>query len=59
VDWAGIAIAAVTLAAAIVGIIAITKRGINMDRRPRNRGRIRGAEGEYQPPDSPEGRYWG
>lgn len=58
-DWAGIAVVAVALAVAIVGIVAITKIGINLDRRPRKRGRIHRAKGEYQPPEPPEGRYWG
>ena len=58
-DWAGIAIVAVTVAVAVVGIVAVTKIGIKTDRRPRKRGRTSKAKGEYQPPEQPEGRYWG
>lgn len=47
------------LAVAIVGIIAITKLGINLDRRPRTPTRVRPAKGEHQPPEPLEGRYWG
>jgi len=43
----------------IAGIFAVTKIGINMDRSPRKASRIRRAKGEYQPPEPPEGRYWG
>jgi hypothetical protein len=59
VDWAGIALVAVILAIAIAGIVAVKKIGIDMGRRPRKSGRVRGARGEYQPPEEPEGRYWG
>jgi hypothetical protein len=58
-DWVGIGAIAATIAVAVVGIIAVTKVGINMGRRPRKRSRIRRAKGEYQPPEPPEGRYWG
>ena len=57
--WAGIAVVVAVLAVAIVGIIAITKVGINIDRRPRKPTRVRPVKGEYQPPEPPEGRYWG
>ena len=56
-DWAAISIVAGVLAVAIVGIIGVTKIGINMDRRRSKR--TRKAKGEYQPPEAPEGRYWG
>jgi len=59
VDWAGIAIVAGVLAVATVGIIGVTKIGINIDRGPLKRTRTRRANGEYQPPEPPEGRYWG
>ena len=59
VGWAGIAVVVAVLAVAIVGIIAITKVGINTDRRPRKPNRVRPVKGEYQPPEPPEGRYWG
>ena len=61
--WAGIAVVAavlaVAVAVAIVGVIAITKLGVNLDRRPRKPTRVRPAKGDYQPPEPPEGRYWG
>lgn len=56
---AGIAVVVAVLAVAIAGIIAITRLGINLDRRPRKPTRVRPAKGEYQPPEPPEGRYWG
>jgi hypothetical protein len=56
VGWVGIAVVIAVLA---VGIIAITKVGINLDRRPRKPTRVRPAQGEYRPPEPPEGRYWG
>jgi len=59
VGWAGIAAVIAVLAAAIVGIIAITKVGINLDRSPRKPTRVRPAKGEYQPPEPPGGSYWG
>jgi len=59
VDWAGIAIVAGVLAVAIVGIIGVTKIGINMGRGRRKRTLTRRVNGEYQPPEPPEGRYWG
>ncbi|HVC75211.1 MAG TPA: hypothetical protein VND96_01710 [Candidatus Micrarchaeaceae archaeon] len=58
-DWGAGAVVAVVLGIAIVGVAAITKVGINIDRRPRKPTRIRRAEGEYHPPEPPEGRYWG
>ncbi len=57
--WVGIAVVIDVLAVAIVGIIAITKMGINLDRRPRKPTRVRPAKGEYRPSEPPEGRYWG
>ena len=39
--WAGIALVVAVLAVAIVVIIAITKVGINLDRRPRKPTRVR------------------
>jgi hypothetical protein len=59
VGWAGIAVVIAVLAAVIVGIIAITRVGINLDRRARKPTRVRPAKGEYQPPEPPDGRYWG
>jgi len=59
VDWMGLAVVAASLALVIGGIFAVTKVGINMGRRPRKPSPIRRAEGEYQPPEPPEGRYWG
>jgi hypothetical protein len=58
-DWAEIAIAAIILAVAIAGTVIVTRIGIRVDRRPRKRERIRRAKGDYQPPEPPEGRYWG
>jgi hypothetical protein len=59
VEWIAVAVVAAILAITIAGIFAVTKIGINMDRRPRKASRIRRAKGEYQPPEPPEGRYWG
>jgi hypothetical protein len=59
VDWGAVVLVVVILTVAVVGIVAITRIGINLGRRPRKPTRIRRAEGEYQPPEPPEGRYWG
>ncbi len=59
VGWTEIGVAAAVVIVAVIGMIAVTKIGINMDRRPRKPSRIRKAKGEYQPPEPPEGRYWG
>ncbi len=58
-DWLGVALVLVGLAVAITGIAAVTKVGIKIDRGPRKSTRIRRTKGEYQPPEPPEGRYWG
>lgn len=58
-DWGAVVLVVVILTAAAVPIVAITMIGMNMDRRPRKPTRIRRAEGDYQPPEPPEGRYWG
>ena len=49
-DWGAIALVVVVLAVAIVGILAVTKTGINMGRRPGKPTHIRRAKGEYVPP---------
>jgi hypothetical protein len=58
-DWVGLVLVGGSLAVAVVGIIAVVKLGINFGRRPRKPTRIPRAMGEYQPPEPPEGRYWG
>lgn len=56
-DLAGIGLIAASLAATTVAIVVVARAGI---RRGRNRPtHIRKAEGEFQPPEPPEGRYWG
>ncbi len=57
--WTGIMVVVVVLAVAIAGIVAFTKLGINFGRRPPKQHRVDRATGEYQPPEPPEGRYWG
>ena len=52
-------VVATVLAITFAGVIAVTKVGINMHRHPRKTSRLRRAKGEYQPPEPPEGRYWG
>jgi Na+-transporting methylmalonyl-CoA/oxaloacetate decarboxylase gamma subunit len=59
VDWSGVALVLVVLAVAITGIAAVIRVGIKINRRPSKSTRIRRTKGEYQPPDPPEGRYWG
>jgi hypothetical protein len=59
VDWSGVALVLVVLAVAITGIAAVTRVGIKINRRPSKSTRIRRTKGEYQPPEPPEGRYWG
>ena len=58
-DWAAVGQVAAIVVIAVVGIIAVTKVGINIGRRTRKPTRFRRAKGEYQPPEPPEGRYWG
>jgi hypothetical protein len=58
-DWGALALVLAVLTIAIVGIVAVTKIGITLTRRPRKPTRVRHAKGEYQPPEPPEGRYWG
>jgi len=58
-DWTGLGLIAASLAVATVGIVVATKVGIKIGRSRTKPGRIRKAEGEYQPPEPPEGRYWG
>jgi hypothetical protein len=58
-DWAGIAVVGVTILVALSGIVVVTRIGLNMGRRRYRQKRIRPADGEYEPPDAPEGRYWG
>jgi hypothetical protein len=59
VDWSGAALVLVVLAVAITGIAAVIRVGIKINRRPSKSTRIRRTKGEYQPPEPPEGRYWG
>ena len=58
-EWPGIALVAAVLLVAIGGIVLVTRVGIDTRRRPRKAPRIREVKGEYQPPEPPEGRYWG
>ena len=56
-DLVGIGLSAASLAATTVVIVGVAKAGI---KRVRNRpNRRRKAKGEFQPPEPPEGRYWG
>jgi hypothetical protein len=57
VDLVGIGLSAASLAATTVIIFGLARAGI---KRVRNRPtRRRRAKGEFQPPEPPEGRYWG
>ena len=58
-DWVGVGLIAASLAVATVGIVVVAKVGIRMGRARNRPTRIRKAEGEFQPPEPPEGRYWG
>ena len=58
-DLAGIALLVVVLSVGLVASIVVAKAGINMQRRRRKPTRGRRAKGAYQPPEPPEGRYWG
>ena len=58
-DWAGIGLVAAILVVVSVGMIVVTRVGVNIDRRTRRQRRIRRAKGEYEPPEPPEARrYW-
>jgi hypothetical protein len=59
VDFVGIGLIAASLTVAIVGILVVARVGIRMGRVRNKPTRIRKAEGEFQPPEPPEGRYWG
>lgn len=52
-----VAVGALILAIAIVVIAA--KVGINIRRRRAGESQVRRAQGEFQPPEPPVGRYWG
>jgi hypothetical protein len=58
-DWLVVAVvvSGVVLAAAIV--IVATRVGIKMPVRRKRVSHTHKAEGEYQPPEPPVGRYWG
>jgi len=58
-DWAGVglAVAAIAVGALFVGLMIWSTSA--WAHRPRKPTRLRKAEGEYQPPEPPEGRYWG
>jgi hypothetical protein len=59
VDWFGIGLIAMSLAVATVGIVVVARVGIKIGRGRNRPTRIRKAEGEFEPPEPPEGRYWG
>jgi hypothetical protein len=59
VDWFGLALIAAVLVVACGGIVLVAKLGINFGRGSTKPTRIRPANGQYQPPEPPEGRYWG
>jgi hypothetical protein len=59
VDWVGIALMAALLVVACGGIVLVAKLGINFGRGSPKPTRIRRANGDYQPPEPPEERYWG
>lgn len=58
-DWLTVAlvVGSVVLAAAIV--IVAARVGIKMSVRERSASHTHRAKGDYQPPEPPEGRYWG
>jgi multidrug resistance efflux pump len=58
-DWLTVvlAVGSVVLAAAIV--IVAARVGIKIPLRGRRVPHTHKAKGEYQPPEPPEGRYWG
>jgi hypothetical protein len=53
-----IAVMAGGLVVAIAIVVIVAKVGINYGRR-RTESRVRRAQGEFEPPEPPEGRYWG
>jgi len=59
VDWLGIGLIAASLAVATLGIFVVARVGIRTGRGRNRPTSIRKAEGEFQPPEAPEGRYWG
>jgi hypothetical protein len=59
VDWAGFALVAVTVVVGAAIVVGAVMLGINFGRRPRRPSPNRRAKDEYQPPEPPEGRYWG
>jgi hypothetical protein len=58
-DWVGIGLIAASLAVATVGIVVVARVGIKRGKARNRPSRIRKDEGEFQPPEPPEGRYWG
>jgi hypothetical protein len=53
-----IAVTAVALILAIAIVVIAARFGINIRRRRPSESHLRRAQGDYQPPEPPEGRYW-
>jgi hypothetical protein len=59
VDWLSLGLMASSLLLGVALIAVVARVGIKMSRRRNGPSPTRRADGEYQPPEPPEGRYWG
>ena len=57
--WGGIAVVGAVLVIGVAFAALMVKSTTEWSKRRREPTRIRRAKGEYQPPEPPEGRYWG
>lgn len=58
-DWVGVGMVAASLAVAAVGIVVVAKAGLRVGKARNKPNRKGKGEGQFQPPEPPEGRYWG
>jgi hypothetical protein len=59
VESVGIVLMVASLVAVTAGIVVVARVGIKMGRGRNRSARPRKTDGEFQPPEPPEGRYWG
>jgi hypothetical protein len=58
-DWLAVALVVGSLVLAAAIVIVAARAGIKIPMRGKRVSHTHRAKGEYQPPEPPEGRYWG
>jgi hypothetical protein len=58
-DWLSIAMVGGSLLVVVVVVVVVARFGIRIGRPPYKESRVRREKGEFEPPEAPEGRYWG